>query len=120
MSAAQPQCAFARELLRLFPYHCGLQRGERCVDGYLLLLAAISIGGYFLWKGGRRGETIRSTEAAAVTPSTVTISDEDDTELRRRRKRTGENQELRRRTVHGPYQPIGDRGAPTTVRTGES
>jgi hypothetical protein len=53
-----------------------------------------------------------------VAPAKVILPEEMGTEERGRRRRTGETQELRRPTVHGPYRAIDDIGEPSDVATG--
>lgn len=89
----------------------------------LLLLLAILIPPFLLrfwWRRrGQPGRVEASEGAAGVRPTQVMLPDEEGQEEDRpARHRSGEEQELRRRVVHGPYRPIGDRGAPTDVEKG--
>ena len=54
--------------------------------------------------------------AKALEPEARVVLPDEEPEDRHEGGRTGENQELRRKIVHGPYRPIDDRGAPSDVR----
>jgi hypothetical protein len=61
---------------------------------------------------------LSASRAAPTPPAAVLLPEASGPEERGMRQRTGETQELRRRTVHGPYRPIEDRGAASEVAGG--
>ena len=84
------------------------------VAAVILLVAVLGIRG---WVRGRpSGGVLASRTAAPAPPVTVVLPEESSREEQRKGRRTGETQELPRRIVHGPYRPIGDRGAASDVR----
>ena len=86
----------------------------------LLLLLFALLAPFLFWSWSRRarsGEIKAADSASGLSPTAVTLPDEDEeTGERPERRRTGETQKLERKVVHGPYRPVGDRGAPSEVR----
>jgi hypothetical protein len=76
----------------------------------------IVVAGLLAWLGRKRHEV--PADRAELRPQLVNLTEEfDEREMRERRGRTGERQELRRRVVHGAYRPIDSLGPPTNVST---
>jgi hypothetical protein len=88
----------------------------------LRALAAIAvlpalILGLRYWRSRSRHRLEAREAARPLEPNAVALPDDPDDTEARRGHRSGERQELRRRIAHGPFRPIDDRGAPTSVRT---
>jgi hypothetical protein len=83
----------------------------------MVLLVCLAAGLLFwIWWSRPRSRKIEAIQAATpLKPTNVTLPEEDEATGRTARKRTGETQELRHKTVHGVYRPIKDRGAPSEV-----
>ena len=65
----------------------------------------------------RKRNTLTANSASIPAGQKVLVEDETEEEKANRPKKgKGDTQELKRRIVHGEYQPIQDIGAPTTVQ----
>jgi len=85
----------------------------------LLAVAVLAVLLLALWfwrrPGVKPGIDARDAASPVTGRSVLLPEDQDDSEERLHRRRSGERQELKRKIVHGPYRPIEDRGARSTV-----
>lgn len=84
---------------------------------WLLLVIMIVAGLFWVWWQRRERPTETESSATNVAPTKVILPEDETNETgeRAKRRRTGENQELRRKVVRGEYRAIEDRGEPTDV-----
>ncbi|KIC94410.1 hypothetical protein [Flavihumibacter solisilvae] len=84
-----------------------------------LVITAATIAAWLIIRR-RRSNVLHAKDASIPGGRSVTIEEEVPGEPRIRGKRTGENQELKRRLVHGEFRPIKDPGAPSSVEPNNS